>query len=202
MPYAPEHKIKTRQRIINSARSLFNQKGFNEVSIDEIMADAGLTRGGFYYHFRSKDALFTEAIETFKAPIEDKNSRYCIDQEKLNQREIAHALLDVYLSNMHLENVGLQCPMVALPSDISRSGPESREAYGSLMQRMSQVFKNAFTENSDEERQEMALVLSSLCVGGMVLARTIDNPHKSDAILDAAKKFGSRMIEGHFIDSE
>lgn len=200
MPYAPEHKIKTRQRIINSARSLFNRKGFGQVSIEEIMAEAGLTRGGFYYHFRSKDALFTEAIETFQPPLQNKNSPFCIDQQKLNQREVAQALLDVYLSTLHLENIEAQCPMVALPSDIFRSGKGSREAYTQLMQRMSHVFENAFGEDQLKGNKETALALSSLCVGGMVLARTIQDEETSQAILAAAKKLGNRIIEGGLRD--
>ena len=57
MPYSPEHKRDTREKILESARRLFNKKGFSEVSIDEIMENAGLTRGGFYRHFRDKDEL-------------------------------------------------------------------------------------------------------------------------------------------------
>ena len=57
MPYAPEHKQETRERIVKSARRLFNRKGFAEVTIEEIMADAGLTHGGFYKHFDAKEEL-------------------------------------------------------------------------------------------------------------------------------------------------
>jgi AcrR family transcriptional regulator len=62
MPYAPEHKQETRKRIVNSARRLFNRKGFAAVTIDDIMADAGLTRGGFYKHFNTKEELYADAV--------------------------------------------------------------------------------------------------------------------------------------------
>jgi AcrR family transcriptional regulator len=62
MPYTPEHKARTRERIVESAQRLFNRHGFNGVSIDEIMADAGLTRGGFYNHFGTKDELYAEVV--------------------------------------------------------------------------------------------------------------------------------------------
>jgi Bacterial regulatory proteins, tetR family len=65
MPYSAQHKQETRNRILRSARRLFNRKGFAEVTIDEIMAEAGLTRGGFYKHFTSKDDLYSEAISQF-----------------------------------------------------------------------------------------------------------------------------------------
>jgi AcrR family transcriptional regulator len=65
MPYSPKQKQDTRNRILESARRLFNGKGFPEVSIEEIMAQAGLTHGGFYRHFRSKDEVYAESIRYF-----------------------------------------------------------------------------------------------------------------------------------------
>jgi TetR/AcrR family transcriptional regulator, transcriptional repressor for nem operon len=65
MPYSARHKRETRQRILESARRLFNGKGFAEVSIGEIMEDAGLTHGGFYRHFKDKGELYAEAVRRF-----------------------------------------------------------------------------------------------------------------------------------------
>ena len=65
MPYSPKHKRESREKILESARRLFNKKGFSEVSIDEVMENAGLTRGGFYRHFRDKDELYAEAVRRF-----------------------------------------------------------------------------------------------------------------------------------------
>ena len=65
MPYSAEHKLQTRQRILESARRLFNSKGFAQVSIGEIMENAGLTHGGFYRHFKDKDELYAEAVRWF-----------------------------------------------------------------------------------------------------------------------------------------
>jgi TetR/AcrR family transcriptional regulator, transcriptional repressor for nem operon len=65
MPYVPEHKAETRLRILDSARRLFNRNGLSAISIDEVMAGAGLTRGGFYSYFDSKEELVAEAITHF-----------------------------------------------------------------------------------------------------------------------------------------
>jgi AcrR family transcriptional regulator len=65
MPYTAAHKARTRVRIVESARRLFNRFGFDQVSIDAIMADAGLTRGGFYNHFASKDELYAAAVASY-----------------------------------------------------------------------------------------------------------------------------------------
>lgn len=67
MPYTSEHKTRTRTRIVECARLMFNRKGFDQVSIDEIMKGAGLTRGGFYNHFSSKEDLYAEAVRSFSA---------------------------------------------------------------------------------------------------------------------------------------
>ncbi|EFO34445.1 TetR family transcriptional regulator [Roseibium sp. TrichSKD4] len=65
MPYSPEHKVRIRAQIVEKARILFNRRGFSEVSIDDIMAEVGLTRGGFYNHFKNKDEVYAEAIQSF-----------------------------------------------------------------------------------------------------------------------------------------
>src|SRR3569833_2752283 len=65
MPYRPDHKQQTRGRIVQAARKLFNLRGFEAVSIDEVMSEAGLRRGGFYKHFASKDKLYQEAVLEF-----------------------------------------------------------------------------------------------------------------------------------------
>jgi TetR/AcrR family transcriptional regulator, transcriptional repressor for nem operon len=67
MPYTAEHKARTRARIIEKARVMFNRRGFEQVSIDDIMREAGRTRGGFYNHFASKDELYSEAVRSFRS---------------------------------------------------------------------------------------------------------------------------------------
>jgi len=67
MPYHPDHAVRTRARIVESARRLFNRHGFEQVTIGQIMAAAGLTRGAFYHHFRSKDELYASAVASFVA---------------------------------------------------------------------------------------------------------------------------------------
>lgn len=198
MPYAPEHKQKTRARIIDAARSLFNQRGFAEVSIDEIMAEAGLTRGGFYHHFRSKDALFAEAILQFsqRTPCQQ------LEQMGLDQHspvdQLAQHLVNAYLSQPHLQDLNGQCPLVALPSDAARAGVDVRKAYTELLQKMLGLFESSFQANSEGEQghspRTNALVLASLCVGGMVLARTISEPALAEELLKATQRFGAGLL--------
>ena len=99
MPYAPQHKEQTRARIVECARRMFNRHGFEAVSIDEIMASAGLTRGGFYHHFANKEELYCEAIAGYLRcnPV-GVNFAACA-------QEIVLQMVNGYLSRQHLEDI-------------------------------------------------------------------------------------------------
>src|SRR6266481_9845360 len=102
MPYPPDHKQQTRQKIVKTAARLFNKKGYSEVTIGEIMTAAGLTHGGFYRHFRSKDALFAETVSHFL----HKQCRERWQKRPVDSREpdqpFARFVADAYLSRDHL----------------------------------------------------------------------------------------------------
>lgn len=171
MPYSAAHKAQTRTRIIESARSLFNRRGFDQVSIDDVMTHAGLTRGGFYKHFGSKDALYAEAVASF---VHCNPLAYRLEQAK-SPRALAKLIVALYLSDEVLADSDLQCPLYALPSDVARAGLEPRAAYTQLIRNMTAVFRAAFSK-SDRNAARKAQLMVSLCVGGMVLARTTDDP--------------------------
>ena len=133
MPYTAQHKQETHNRILRNARRLFNRKGFAEVSIDEIMAGAGLTRGGFYRHFKSKDDLYSEAVLQFtcQGPARGVAAQA---RRPVRQRRgrLARMIMDAYLSAEHFEDRDGSCPTLGLPSDISpkQRGREARIPHG------------------------------------------------------------------------
>jgi TetR/AcrR family transcriptional regulator, transcriptional repressor for nem operon len=185
MPYAPEHKQETRERIVRTARRLFNRKGFSEVTIDEIMAEAGLTRGGFYRHFKTKDELYSEALLQFlckKEPDDWQRQHVNLCAEGTT---LARMIMDAYLSKDHLEDRDGPCPTAALGSDVSRSGTPVRKAFRMVLEMMLKVFTGALPGADARER---ALALVSLCVGAMVVARAVDDPDLADALRLAARK--------------
>ncbi|MEM9625360.1 MAG: TetR/AcrR family transcriptional regulator [Pseudomonadota bacterium] len=192
MPYSPEHKADVRKRIVESARILFNRKGFAEVSIDDIMAEVGLTRGGFYNHFRNKDELYAEAVASFlngrgKTWRDDAG----VDPEHGGPKTV-RAMIDSYLSPEHLGDLDGQCPMIALPSDVARATPEVRAAYRTLLRAMAWLFEHNLPKEA-EERRQVSLTLSALCIGGMVLSRTIDDQALAADIRQAARDFAMRF---------
>lgn len=185
MPYPAEHKSETRNRILKSARHLFNRKGFAEVTIDEVMAHAGLTRGGFYNHFDTKEALYAEAISQFICDGPEAWQRAYIDPSARG-RELAKMIVDAYLSREHYEDRDGSCPMVGLPSDSARASIGVKAAYREVLQMMAQAFEMNLPAGEPSAR-ERALALVALCVGGMVLSRAIDDSILADDLRNAAR---------------
>jgi AcrR family transcriptional regulator len=182
MPYNSEHKARTRERIVTSARKLFNRHGFEQVSIDRIMCEAGLTRGGFYAHFESKDELYAVAVASFSTcnPFRPDFQ----DRPPPAPMEMARMIVRLYLSDEVLANPDYHCPLYALPSDVARAGLSPQKAYTQLIRNLTQIYSRALEGEPDGEQRAQAIV--SLCVGGMVLARTTDDPALRGSLRSAA----------------
>lgn len=147
MPYTPEHKQRTRARIVESARVLFNRRGFEQVSIDDVMKGAGLTRGGFYKHFASKDELYAAAIQSFTTCNPFAKHLESTPASRRSPRDLARLLIRMYLSDEVLADVDKHCPLIALPSDVSRAGLQPRASYTSLVESMAHVFRRALPDD-------------------------------------------------------
>jgi AcrR family transcriptional regulator len=189
MPYSEQHKQETRQKILESARRLFNKKGFAEVSIDEVMESAGLTHGGFYRHFRDKAELYAEAVRWF----------LCAEAPKPWQRKPAapagacrprgNRVVDAYFSRAHFDDRESCCPLVALPSDVARGGDGVKKAYREVLERLVDIFE---ADLSEPDKDERALALVALCIGGIVAARCVDDPALADNLRRAAYRHALR----------
>jgi len=194
MPYTAEHKQKTRERIVESARELFNRRGFSDVSIDEIMRQAGLTRGGFYNHFKAKEELYAETVAAYMHF--DPSQRWSGIEFDPDAKGTACAqqMVNIYLSTAHLEDVEGHCPLVALPADAARAGPQARMAYCKLAEHMVGMLSGGLEGCEGEEARKRGLAITALCVGGMVLARTIDDPAFVEEVRLAAREMALKLI--------
>lgn len=193
MPYTPAHKQKTRTRIVECARILFNRHGFDNVTIDMVMSEAKLTRGGFYNHFKSKEELFAAAVSSF---LMGRGAEWRAEAGIAPGRptqKAARQMLDGYLSKAHLGDLDGQCPMIALPSDIARSAPEVLAAYEVLLKSMVALFEHSVVGTAAKKRQN-ALTLAALCVGGMVIARTLPGSEIAEAVRAAALRHGKTIV--------
>lgn len=193
MPYKPDHKHKTRARIVESARILFNRHGFENVTINMVMEAANLTRGGFYNHFKNKEELFAAAVSSF---LMGRGAQWRAEagiRAGAPTREAAGQMLCGYLSKEHLGDLDGQCPMIALPSDVGRAGDNVQKAYQQLLEGMVGLFEGAL-KGQRRQRRQTALTLTALCVGGMVLARTLPDSELADEVRSAALSRGRSVL--------
>src|ERR1700688_68819 len=128
MPYPTGHREATRKKIVESARKLFNQHGFDNVSVKQIMAGAGMTHGSFYEYFKNKSALYSEVLSCF---LTDPNwgPRWKGVSVDLLAVDAGAQIIRAYLSRQHFDDIENSCPMVAVPTDVRRSTPVVKTAF-------------------------------------------------------------------------
>ena len=185
MPYAPDHKQETRRKIVSAAARLFNRRGFAEVTIGEIMTAAGLTHGGFYRHFANKEELYAETIRHFLRKEAPARWQKAPKGPRKPDLPFAKFVVDAYLSRDHLEDVEGSCPLIGLSSDVAHSNGTVKAAYREVAESMIDVFK---ANMKGRAAREQAMLLVSLCVGGMVLARALDDEGLAGDFLSTAHK--------------
>lgn len=182
MSYPEGHRSQVRRRIVSSARRLFNRHGFDNVSLDQIMSGAGLTRGGFYSYFRSKSDLYTEVLGCFFTDPEWKNCWEGSEVDLASQKA-GPQVVRAYLSRQHFEDVANSCPMVALPGDVTRGSEDAKRAFETVFLAMVSVLARS-VEGRGKRRQAKAEAIAALCVGGMVVARALAHREIADQLRD------------------
>ena len=189
MPYTAGHKLQTRQRILESARRLFNAKGFAEVSIAEIMDNAGLTHGGFYRHFRDKDELYAEAVRWFLCDEAPKPWR----RPRRNARKPrAERIVDAYFSRDHFADRESCCPLIGLPADVARGGGPVKAAYQDVLEKLLELLQD---DLGGPQARQRALSLVALCVGGLVAARGVADPGLAHELRRAAYRQAQTVLK-------
>ena len=183
MPYPTGHRPAVKKKIIDSARKLFNRRGFESVSLRQIMAGAGLTHGGFYSYFNSKSDLYAEVLGCFFTDPEWKSCWEGVHVD-LSSTDVGPQVVRAYLSRQHFEDVENSCPMVALPTDVARSGKSARGAFETVFRSMVSVLERSLTQNG-RPRRATAQGIASLCIGGMVVARALVDRTLADELRDA-----------------
>jgi len=184
MPYPAGHREQVRRKIVESARRLFNRSGFESVSVDSIMAHAGLTRGGFYSYFESKSDLYAEVLGCFFTDPNWKSRWEGVDVD-LASPEAGPQIVRAYLSRQHFEDVENSCPMVALPSDVARGDTRVKTAFETVFKAMVNLLGRE-VKSSSQPRDNTALAIAALCIGGMVVARSMNDNGLGDRLREAA----------------
>jgi TetR/AcrR family transcriptional repressor of nem operon len=196
MRVSREKSAETRERILDVAATLFREKGFDGIGLAEIMQAAGLTHGGFYKHFGSKDDLEAQATGVALA-------RNAADWRRLFEGAAARplsAFIDEYLSPHHRDDLGKGCAIAALGADVARQGERVRSALTGGLEPFLQLLSNAIPGRSKAVRRRKAIVTMAELIGTLILARAVDDPALSDEILAATSLNLSGVSDGRRAD--
>jgi TetR/AcrR family transcriptional repressor of nem operon len=175
-----EQAAHNRERILDAASRLFRERGFEGIGVADLMGAVGLTHGGFYGHFSSKEDLMALACERMCALSLESWSQQ-------SARSAGDALLPIargYLSRRHRDDPGAGCLLAALGSDLSRQGPGVRRAVTEGIERSVDLLTRLIPGHSSRKRQK-AIAAYAAWVGAMTMARAVDDPSLSKEILDA-----------------
>ena len=181
----PSRKEATHERIVEAAARAIRRSGYRGTGVADIMKDAGLTHGGFYAHFDSREAMLAEAADRAGAESVATLERIAAGAPPEKALE---TLMRAYLSKEHLQSVESGCPMAALGSEMPRQAPEVRRAATRRIKEAIDLVARQLPEWGKPGAHEQALATLSTMVGAMVLARAVDDPKLSDAFRSAALK--------------
>ena len=170
MDRAPSKKDLSHDRIVEVAARALRREGFDGVGVADIMKEAGLTHGGFYAHFESRDALLVEAVER-------ASEKSAANLAKLEFRQLVTA----YLSEEHVKNLENGCPVAALVSEIPRQAPDVRKAASRSVKALVARVQAAGVDAT------RAAVIASQLVGAVQLARAL-GPAEAKALLASVRR--------------
>jgi AcrR family transcriptional regulator len=182
---ASRRKDATHERIVNAAARAIRRSGYGGTGVADIMKDAGLTHGGFYAHFASREAMLAEAAD--RAGAEGLAAVERVAAAAPPRRALP-ALLRAYLSKTHVEGVETGCAVAALGSEMPRQALEVRRAATRRIKEMIDLVARHSPDWGQPGAHQHALVTVATMVGALVLARAVDDPRLSDALREAALK--------------
>ena len=185
MRYDAEHKQKTRERVLKEAAKAIRAEGPHRIAVAGIMAKAGLTHGGFYAHFTSKDDLVAAAIdEMFK----DASTRFFTATEGFPPDEGMVRYINFYLSRDHRDARGTGCPVAALAADLPRMEDLARARYGQGVAGLTAKLEGQLKALGHQDAAMKAPSLVAELVGALSLARAVGDPDQSEQILQASRR--------------
>jgi TetR/AcrR family transcriptional repressor of nem operon len=188
MRHSEEDKRRSHERIVEAAGRRIREAGTDGPGVAEIMADAGMTHGGFYKHFGSRDELIAEAAERACA---DGSARLAaaVDQAA----DPFAALITAYLAAEHRDGPATGCAVAALGGDVARPGNAARPAYTEQIRRYVDRLESLLEEEGvgDQgdagDRRERAIATISTLVGALIISRAVDDPELADEVLRASR---------------
>jgi TetR/AcrR family transcriptional repressor of nem operon len=182
---AARAKDATHDRIVDSAARAIRRSGYHGASVADIMKDAGLTHGGFYAHFPSREAMLAEAADRAGGESVAMMERIAAS---LPPQQALPAMMQAYLSKEHIKEIETGCATAALGSEMPRQAPEVRRAATRRIKEMIDLVSRQSPDWGQPGAHERALATVATMVGTLVLARAVDDAKLSDALCKASLK--------------
>ena len=179
MRYEPEHKTRTRDRIVRNAARKLRAEGLGGPGVASVMKASGLTVGGFYKHFRSKDELFADAI----AQAFSDNEKVYSSLQNVPREDRWKELVRLYLSPEHCDHPDTGCPVAALAPEIARAKVNVRKRIAGLMKEWVEFMPGA----TARERERNLFVIYSAMAGAISIARILTDPADSQKLLASVR---------------
>jgi len=184
MRYSKEHKLETHARIVKKASVRLREKGAHGVGVADLMKEAGLTHGGFYAHFDSREAL---VVEAFAYAMDRSTERWRKLAEQMAPEQRLASIVDSYLTPVHRDDPGHGCAVPALGAEIARESPKTRKAFAAKLEQMIDMLAGQIPDVPRKAARKQAMAALATMMGTMVLARVAGNGEFSDEILGAGR---------------
>ena len=193
MRYSREHKLETHARIVKKASVRLREKGAHGIGVADLMKEAGLTHGGFYAHFDSREAL---VIEAFGYAMERGTERWRKLAEQTPPDKRLAMIVNSYLTPVHRDDPGHGCAIPTLGAEIARESAKTRKAFAAKLEQMIDMVAEQIPDVPRKAARKQAMAVLSTMMGTLVLSRIAGNGEFSaeilgagrDAVLDRAAK--------------
>jgi TetR/AcrR family transcriptional repressor of nem operon len=184
MRYDENHKLETRAKVLSAAARALRADGPERVGVAGVMAQAGLTHGGFYAHFASKEDLIAQAIGPMFL---EAQAKMAASVEGKGPAEALKSYINFYLSRSHRDERDTGCPLPALSADLARMPQAARERFGEGVEGLRQRLAGWLEGMGKPQPQVLAASVLAEMVGAVTLARAIADRGQSDAMLKMSR---------------
>jgi len=185
MRYSREHKQETHARIVRKASIRLREKGAHGIGVADLMKEAGLTHGGFYAHFDSRDAL---VIEAFGYAMDRSLEHWRKQVDEIAPEKRLAMIIDVYLTPTHRDDPGHGCAITSLGAEIARESPKTRRAFAAKMEQLIDLIADQIQDTPRKTARKQAMSLLATMMGTLVLSRIAGSGEFSDEVLQAGKE--------------
>src|SRR5262252_8306540 len=185
MRYSKEHKQETHDRIVKKASVRLREKGAHGIGVADLMKEAGLTHGGFYAHFDSREALVIEAF-SYASNRSREHWRKIVERTPPEKR--LALIVDTYLTSLHRDDPGHGCTIATLGAEIARESPKTRKAFAAELERLIDLIADQIPDTPRKVARKRATATLATMAGALVMARIAGSGELSDELLAAGRE--------------